>query len=589
MTRPLRTLFRLALLWLLPLGMMAQSTYFTHTIRKGETLFAISRIYNVGVQDIVALNPDAQKGIRTGDVLRIPQKPAATSEGKRYHTIAAGETLYRLTVHYGVSAADICAANPGLSSDNFKVGTVILIPPATEVITAPTPSPVEVKVADGRGLAGSDCREMYKVKRRDKVADVAKEFGVTVAELIAANPELKAPDYDLKKGTFLCIPFAKTPVKVETVTPTDAELFPPKTKRNRLNHIRVGVVLPFKEKSARAAKMVEFYQGLLLAVDSLKQRGINIDLYAVDSGTTPASLNQALTTPGLSGTDVIFGPLLGEHLATLADYCRGHKIKLVVPFAAQCPVLYNNPYVYNVNASKADLYNHMAELFLPKFANYNHVILNAEDGDAEARGFVSAVQETLASQGLTVQSVALEGDETMLATTLNRFRDNLIIPSSSSLKTLNMLLPKLENFVKTHPEYRITLLGYPDWQTYTANHLASFYAFDTYVFSPFYRNPLDRTHLGPFEAKYHGWFHRPMIQSYPCFGLLGFDVGYFFLSGLADFGDSFNENLPYVHMKPYQHTFSFERVSNWGGFMNRSVQLIHYTNAQQIEQIPLTK
>ncbi len=597
MTRSLRTFFRLVALWLLPLGMMAQSTYFTHTIRKGETLFAIARIYNVGVQDIVALNPDAQKGIRTGDVLRIPQKPAADTEGKRYHTIAAGETLYRLTVHYGVSAADICATNPGLSAANFKIGAVILIPPATKAEVAPAPAPSVVEPQkEQRGLAGSDCREMHKVKRRDNLRRVAEQYNVTEAELLAVNPELKAPDYKMKRGTFLCIPFSRskgekkpaaTP-KAE-VAPTDAELFPPKAERNKYTHLRVGVVLPLKEKSARGAKMIEFYQGLLLAVDSLKQQGVSVDLYAVESGTTAVDLKRALATPALSSVHIIFGPLHNAHTGLLAEFCKSHQIKLVVPFSAQCSEVYSNPYVYAVNASKSELYNNMAQLFLPKFANYNHVILKAPDADSESKDFVSAVQKVLAGQGITTRTLDEEADEVTIASTLNQFRDNLIIPNSTSLRTLNVLLPKLQNFVKTHPEYRITLFGYPDWQTYTANHLADFYAFNTYVFSPFYRNPLDADHVGAFERKFHYWFHKPLIASYPAFGLLGFDVGYYFLHGLAAYGDSFNDNLCRMYAHPYQHSFRFERVSNWGGFTNRGVQLIHYTTEQRIEQIPLKK
>lgn len=45
-----------------------------------------------------------------------------------FHTIQSGETLYKLTQRYGVTAQRICQANPGLSAENFRIGQVIVIP-----------------------------------------------------------------------------------------------------------------------------------------------------------------------------------------------------------------------------------------------------------------------------------------------------------------------------------------------------------------------------------------------------------------------------------------------------------------------------
>ena len=75
------------------------------------------------------MNPDSKQQIKTGQTLKIPQ---AVTDGDnkhpRFHTIQSGETLYRLTLQYAVSAEAICAANPGLSAKNFRAGQVIIIP-----------------------------------------------------------------------------------------------------------------------------------------------------------------------------------------------------------------------------------------------------------------------------------------------------------------------------------------------------------------------------------------------------------------------------------------------------------------------------
>lgn len=120
----------LLLLTLLPTGrLLAQQveSTFLHTVEKGQSLYSIASMYGVTVQEIVSLNPGSDQKIVIGRTLRIPSK-GDNSQVSTFHTIAAGETLYRLTVKYGVTAQQICTANPGLSASNFRIGQVIRIP-----------------------------------------------------------------------------------------------------------------------------------------------------------------------------------------------------------------------------------------------------------------------------------------------------------------------------------------------------------------------------------------------------------------------------------------------------------------------------
>ena len=165
----------------------AESGYFLHTVTKGQSLYSISSMYNVTIDDIVRLNPGSDKVIRAGEKLRIPQ--AQNGEGPHFHTIQQGETLYRLTQTYGVSAQAICRANPGLSADNFRSGQVIVIPAADKEALVPAqPRPEKQQpAADTR----QSYRDIHKVKRRETIYSICREYGITEEELIAANPELK--------------------------------------------------------------------------------------------------------------------------------------------------------------------------------------------------------------------------------------------------------------------------------------------------------------------------------------------------------------------------------------------------------------
>ena len=189
------------------LGAIAQEnqSYFLHTIEKGQSLYSISSMYGVTQSDIVKLNPGSDEKIFVGRTLRIP-RTAANTQTETFHTIAQGETLYRLTVKYGVSAKAICDANPGLSAENFRIGQVIRIPSASEADVVTTENVTEVAIPTIQGPVQSRCRDMHKVKRKETVYSISREYGISEAELIAANPELQGED-KIKKGTFLCIPY----------------------------------------------------------------------------------------------------------------------------------------------------------------------------------------------------------------------------------------------------------------------------------------------------------------------------------------------------------------------------------------------
>lgn len=197
-------------------------------------------MYGVSQSDIIKLNPGSDEKIFIGRTLRIPRS-AANIQKETYHTIETGETLYRLTVKYNVSAKAICDANPGLSAENFRIGQVIRIPSTTEtqtMVPAETQSSTVVANNNILGPVESRCRDMHKVKRKETVFSISREYGISEAELIAANPELKGEN-KIKKGTFLCIPYpkAQTEQNIQSqAIPTDSELFRETGKDRTLQH-----------------------------------------------------------------------------------------------------------------------------------------------------------------------------------------------------------------------------------------------------------------------------------------------------------------------------------------------------------------
>lgn len=195
---------------------------------------------------------------------------------------------------------------------------------------------------------------MHKVKRKETVFSISREYGISEAELIAANPELKGEN-KIKKGTFLCIPYpkAQTEQNIQSqAIPTDSELFRENRKKTeRFSTIKAAVILPFLDgvSKSESSRMVEYYEGLLMAVDSLKRTGTSIDLYTYNSGPESASLNSILGKSEMKDMDIIFEYLYQQHIKPLVRFAKKQDTRLVIPFTSKDNTVFQNPAVYQIN------------------------------------------------------------------------------------------------------------------------------------------------------------------------------------------------------------------------------------------------
>ena len=92
-----------------------------------------------------------------------------------------------------------------------------------------------------------------------------------------------------------------------------------------------------------------------------------------------------------------------------------------------------------------------------------------------------------------------------------------------------------------------------------------------------------------FNALFRRSFSRQMLVSYPSFASYGYDTGYYFLKGIATYGKDFENHLNEIKTDPVQMGFKFERVNNWGGFINRKVFFVHFSNEYKVEKIDFDK
>lgn len=559
----------------------AQSGYFLHTVTKGQSLYSISTMYNVTMEDLIRLNPGCEKQIRAGESLKIPQADSGSNQGKpTFHTIQAGETLYQLTLKYNVTVQAICTANPGLSASNFRIGQVISIPAQTAI--QPAKENLSETAAQTSSGKKTDWRDMHKVERKETIFSISRQYGISEEELIAANPELKKGK--LKRGSFLFIPYpaskqpAKEPEKTPARIPSNEELFAQnKQSFKKIQNIKAAVLLPFTEGKNRdeQMRMVEYYEGFLMAVDSLKRQGVSVNLYTYDTKGKSDVTQSILAKEEMKNMDIIFGPAHAANVKTLAEFAEKNQTRVVVPFSPEVEQVFKNPYIYQVNTPQSYLYSEVYEHFLRKFSKANIVFLDAGTGQNEKAEFIKGMKNELKTNQVAYKHIS-NSDTLKILAAIDSTRENIFIPTSGKDLSLTRLIPQLTQIHRSYPNVDLHLFGYPEWQTYTQDYLASFYELDTYFYSSFYTNNLFPAAVR-FTQEYRRWYSKDMANIFPKYGMLGFDTGYFFLKGLAQEGSQLENNLNRVQVTPIQTGFKFERVNNWGGFINRKVFFVHLT------------
>lgn len=588
--------------------------YFTHTVTKGQGLYSISRMYGVTENEIIALNPGSDVVIKVGQQLRIPQKEQinaqTNAEGQCFHTIKTGETLYRLTVIYGIKARDICDANPGLSAENFKVGQVIVIPQKEEtkeesMVTTTTQIQQNEQTTQQTTTVSTtetNCRTEHLVKRKENIYRISRMYGITELELLNANPELKTRN--LIKGETICIPYSskdKVTVTVKDAStkteaqdiqiPSNESLFAEvRTEIQDIDQIKAAIILPFILKedsiSSETQKMVEFYEGFLLALDSLKREGVSVDVHVYDSGNEWQSIAPILQQPEMRDMNIIIGPVYKKHIEEAANFADTTGIRLVLPFERKVDQVFNNPYIYQINTPQSYFYSEVYDHFFTQFQHPN-VILFQSEGEKED-GMIAGFKQELENRQVpyTVLIADTATNKDTIRAYMDLQRENILMMTSEKIGGLNNMMPVFQLLVRdtASTKYDIHLFGYPQYQVYTINHLASFYEIDTYFYSSFYTNNL-LPQAVDFHKKYRRTYSKEIVNRFPKYAILGFDIGYYFLKALHLYGTDIDNRINEMQYAPIQTGFKFERVTTWGGFINRKVFFVHMSKDFELQKI----
>ena len=429
-------------------------------------------------------------------------------------------------------------------------------------------------------------KELHKVKRKETIFGIAHENGLTVQELIDANPEMNTPGYELKKGDFIKIPFPSNDPNATPASSTREISMPAKPQvvetDMRQREIRIGIMLPLHNINGDGKRMVEYYRGILMACDSLRANGISTDVRAWNVAEE-TDINEVLQDPQAANRDLIIGPLYSKQVKALGDFAREHNIRVMIPFSINTPEVSTNALLFQVYQNGNVLNDGYVSRFFDRYKNYHTVIIDCNDSTSTKGGFTSTLRRKLETEGKKYSITNLRSGESQFQKSFSTTEPNVVVLNTSRLQELNVAFAKLSGMVMLCPQIQVAVFGYPEWLMYTSRHLDNFYKFDVCIPSTYYMNPVS-SRTARFKQKYRWNFHQDMQNYHQRYAVTGFDHAYFFIKGLHMYGLSFTGASGMVGYSPYQTPLHFERLSG-GGLQNHARLFVHYTKDQRIETI----
>ena len=397
-------------------------------------------------------------------------------------------------------------------------------------------------------------RDIYTVKKKDTIFGIAIKYGLSLPELMEANPEMKKEGYMLQKGATIFIPFEKN----NTATGGTAQAgrthaaqkqVAPQKKANTVN---VGVMLPLHDVDGDGKRMVEFYRGILMACEKLKQQGISTNIHAWNV-PIDADIRTTLVQEGANQCDLIFGPLYTKQVAPLADFCKTYGIKMVIPFSINGDQVDRCKEIFQVYQSPESLNDASIKAFLNRFKNVHPIFVDCNDTTSRKGNFTFGLRKELEKRKITYSVTNVNSSLEYFAKAFVPSKQNVVILNTGRSPQLTQVLNKLDEF--------------------TAKYLPS-----TFYYNANSAKTID------LESKYNIWFHQPMQVAMPRFAITGYDQAMFFIQGVNKYGKDFTGQMTQVNYTPVQTPLHFVKTSK-GGYRNQILQLIHYTFNRQIEAV----
>jgi LysM repeat protein/ABC-type branched-subunit amino acid transport system substrate-binding protein len=354
--------------------------FYQYVLPEGQSLTQLQTLFKCDADLLLALNPGLERGLVAGQTIVVP-----VLRGQIVHKVTPQQTLFAVSRLYEVPIDSLYSWNPSARS-GLKVGQQLVLKNRVLPfqVNGANPTPV-VTSLDTFAHKLTDSIIKHTVLEKENLYAISKRYMVPVDSLMALN---KLTSSRVSPGQQILVPIQKvktTPVPVQAV-PAPAPKATNSTFRFPVApkaHYNIAVFLPFALDSAAsqnrfvAAAALDYYMGMKMALDSLKNLGFSADIRVFDDNALSPSLEAVLRSSDMNGIDLIFSPLQEKQAKIVASYAKEKGIPVVFPVQMSAALVQMASNFIAYTPSDAALVENLALHLHQKYQGYTVVLINS--------------------------------------------------------------------------------------------------------------------------------------------------------------------------------------------------------------------
>ncbi len=545
--------------------------FFLHRVEPGETFYSFQRRFGVGHEELVEWNPALQDGLKTGLLIKIPHKKeeqkvslVTVPEGMIRYETQAGDNLFRIAIENQTTVFLLKEMNPELKNRNLIAGETILIP------ANPLPDSVQYEVLlQNESIKKTEKPPLPVPMNRERKNAFTEEDTLHITLLLPLY-------YDINDS-----------LNREILAPEERALY------DSLALYEPGFQYPDTLRSQKertlfhpTRNILSFFEGFLIAADSLSQKGFNIHVDLIDTGSDSLNMDRIIAGGSLLSTDLIVGPVDPVKQKPISEFAFKNHIPMVSPFAGENNYIASNPYYFQVNPSRNYLMKKTADFIGDHYFHKNFLIMTLGGVDSlPEKKLVSMVRDKFffsgmqpkSDQVLYTQVDFLEGGNLgywQVKRSLKPDQENvLFIPATNRRNEREALLSRAINSLYVlSEEFDITLIGMSDYPGFKSINTEYFHRLNLHFLTP---NHIDysREEVYNFLQAYRKRFLTEPNQ----YSFRGYDIALFFIQAFQKYGRNFVEQPELYNDHTLQSVFDFRKTGEFSGLMNHTLYLVHYT------------
>lgn len=556
-----------------------------HEVALKETLFGIEKKYGISDEVLKKANPNLEKeGLKIGQTLVIPSdngtKFTVLNQDKVvYHEVLPKETKYSIAKQYGITIAELEKRNPEIIS-NLPIGYKLIIkgtPSKIEKIVSTTETKREsVKSVPSKASSAIDYVN-YEVKPKETLYSLSKLFGISQEELIALNPSLSS---GVNVGMILTVP-STVSNGLETKK-TYSTLF---SKGNAGDRKKLVLLLPFNltkiegdtinSTSMRLKKdkflnmTLDFYSGALMAIDSAKQIGLNIDISIFDSQETKNTSNVAtlIQNNNLESSDAIIGPFYQANVEKTAGLLNQKEVPILSPLSKDLGISFTN--LYQTIPSAVALREAMFDYMKAK----GGVIIAVVDKKKESvRHYIQENQKEVQFAALT-ETGGLSTES--LKSLFVKDKINFVVMET---KNTSMIKWTMATMMSAMPTYKVQLVILEPNETLDTDEINFVNLTKLKLMYPSVTRENESSEAKIFEKEY-----RKKNKIFPsAYATRGFDLTFDTMMRLSQ-DKKYQETANSMATEQVDNKFEYYK-NEVGGFINKGIYILNYDTDLTIKE-----